>query len=625
MKQSSLVASVKVFFFIFISSLLTLLFSKNIQAKDYSIQSANITVEIQKDGSAEVVEERTYNFSGSYSWADEWINLKAKCDGVSFCENYKISNFSISENNLAYVNSEEETAGTYNVSVTTEKLYVKWFYTALDETKTFNLKYTINNAVTNHSDISEFYWKIIGEDWVKPTGSVTSKIFLPYEAPSDQIWAFGHGPLNGKVNITSNKEINFVADNLSSKTFFEVRILLPKNESFMNARKGNSTLEKILAEENKFGRETKNQFYLGLFITLLLAILPIWRVIVWYKRWRKFGKDLPVPEVNLSGKLHEPPSDLHPIFVEALLNGNKVTGKSITATIIELARRKILSFERERVKKFLGGMKNEYCLILKDKSYSTKALNKYEEDLIDLIFDGKEKITFKEIKNVGRERPSETSKFWQGLTTKVKGELLALDFLDKEADKQKTKIIIEAVLSVILFFVLGTFVPAIGIALMGMGGIFLFLLIPLYIVCFIILILLAIFMDKRTEKGAMEYASWKAFREYLKDYSVTKNYPIDSVILWEKYLVYGTVLGISIKALSELPIKYSQAFERSGIYMAGFSSGNGKGFSSDFNSSFSNLGVALSSLSTSVSSSYGAHGVGSSGGFSGGGGGGGAG
>ncbi|PJE67968.1 hypothetical protein COU94_04350 [Candidatus Shapirobacteria bacterium CG10_big_fil_rev_8_21_14_0_10_38_8] len=45
----------------------------------------------------------------------------------------------------------------------------------------------------------------------------------------------------------------------------------------------------------------------------------------------------------------------------------------------------------------------------------------------------------------------------------------------------------------------------------------------------------------------------------MTDYSVTKNYPLDSVILWEKYLVYGAALGISLKALSQLPIDYSKA------------------------------------------------------------------
>ena len=110
-------------------------------------------------------------------------------------------------------------------------------------------------------------------------------------------------------------------------------------------------------------------------------------------------------------------------------------------------------------------------------------------------------------------------------------------------------------------------------------------------------------------------AGWLAFRKWLKEYSVTKNYPIDSVILWEKYLVYGTALGISVKALSQLPIKFSESFEKSGMYFVGTSHSN-------FSNSFASLSTGFNSLSNSFSG-FGAVGTGSSGGFSGGGGGGG--
>jgi len=207
MKRLRLLASFKRFFSFFILILLVFLLPKNIYAKDYSIELAKIKVEILENGSAEVTEERTYSFSGSFSWADEWINLKAKCDENKFCENYKISNFSLSENNLDYLNSKEGTEGTYTLNITNEKFYVKWFYRAQDQKKTFKLKYTIDNAVANHSDISEFYWQLVGDKWTKSTSLVTSQVFLPYEVPADQIWGYGHGPLNGKVSIDKKKEI----------------------------------------------------------------------------------------------------------------------------------------------------------------------------------------------------------------------------------------------------------------------------------------------------------------------------------------------------------------------------------------------------------------------------------
>ncbi len=64
-----------------------------------------------------------------------------------------------------------------------------------------------------------------------------------------------------------------------------------------------------------------------------------------------------------------------------------------------------------------------------------------------------------------------------------------------------------------------------------------FILTPIWLI-------LTAYVQKRSEKGSREAASWKAFKKYLKEYSVTKKYPIDSVILWGKYLVYGTLLGV---------------------------------------------------------------------------------
>ena len=66
----------KVIFTILALSFSFLLFPSSVQAKDYSIKSADINVQINGDGTADVNESRTYSFNGNYSWADEWILKK---------------------------------------------------------------------------------------------------------------------------------------------------------------------------------------------------------------------------------------------------------------------------------------------------------------------------------------------------------------------------------------------------------------------------------------------------------------------------------------------------------------------------------------------------------------------
>jgi len=79
-------------------------------AKEYSIPSATITVQINKDGSANVTEERRYSFDGSFSWADEWIELE---DG------YRIYGLGITD-------AKNNEKIRFEQSETDDKFYLKW-------------------------------------------------------------------------------------------------------------------------------------------------------------------------------------------------------------------------------------------------------------------------------------------------------------------------------------------------------------------------------------------------------------------------------------------------------------------------------------------------------------------
>ena len=601
----SLVGKIKLS--VLIGVFLILLLPRPISAKDYSIDSADFIVQLKSDGSAYITETRIYNFDGSFSWADEWIPLKGN----------SIKNYELWEGNNKYKENSLTLPGNYSINVDGDKFYIKWYYVAQNEERTFTSKYVIQHAVTNHSDISEFYWQLVGDEWTKGTKNVSAKVYLPIPAPSDKIWAFGHGPTNGKVSIVTASEVDFSATNLPPKKFFEVRVLFPKLESVASTNSGKQSLTAILAEERGFQARTKAK---GIFLVILLgflSILPLWRFLYWFNKWRVFGDDAPLPEVNLAGKLHEPPSDLEPVLVETLLAAEtyKPSSKSVVATIIDLVRKKILSIEREE-KKSLWGKRSEYILLKNEAVLRKSKLGSHELKLIHFLFGyGVKRITFNEMKNIAMRKPTSTRSFWEGWQKDAFDNLIQKGFIDKESKKVREKLSLE----LIIYFVLGilyfTFVIPLGIDYVG--GV-LFVPIVITIVSFLVLIVLVLFMYKRTDRGNWELASWKAFKVWLKDYSVTKNYPIDSVILWEKYLVYGAALGISLKALSELPIKFSEAYASSNLYVVGYSGGGGG--LGDVSASFANLSSAMSGLSVSFSG-YGAAGVGGAGGFSGGGGG----
>ena len=127
--------------------------------------------------------------------------------------------------------------------------------------------------------------------------------------------------------------------------------------------------------------------------------------------------------------------------------------------------------------------------------------------------------------------------------------------------------------------------------------------------------------EKLTPEGLAEAAKWKAFKKHLGEYNITKKYPIDSIVLWEQYLVYGTVLGISQKVLEQFLV--SIPAEEQAQVASVWGGGSGVISSGGLHDSISGITEAIASINNSSTTAYGAAGVGSSGGASGGGGGGG--
>uniref|UniRef100_UPI0038672F4B DUF2207 family protein n=1 Tax=Methanobrevibacter sp. TaxID=66852 RepID=UPI0038672F4B len=91
----------------------------------------------------------------------------------------------------------------------------------------------------------------------------------------------------------------------------------------------------------------------------------------------------------------------------------------------------------------------------------------------------------------------------------------------------------------IIIFILGLFTNLRnGIFAIG-GGI------ALAIFSFIVIMLPDDIFGQWTEKGRVFYLKWKNFKEFLKDNSLINEHPPESIVVWKKYLIYGTSLGVA--------------------------------------------------------------------------------
>lgn len=86
-------------------------------------------------------------------------------------------------------------------------------------------------------------------------------------------------------------------------------------------------------------------------------------------------------------------------------------------------------------------------------------------------------------------------------------------------------------------------------------------LVAVFILEFVIISKLVDNYHRMTEKGLEHNAMWKAFKEFLSDFSNMQDYDEKSLVVWEHYLVYATGLGIAEKVIKNMKVKFPDLFE----------------------------------------------------------------
>lgn len=187
-------------------------------AKSYSFSSVRVDYTVQPDGSFLVRERRTYDFDGSFHRAFLTIPRGR----------YDISGVRVAERGLPYRfdASGRELSGTY-IFTRGSEYEIRWFYDAVDERRTFTIEYRVSGAVVAYEDVAELYWKFIGPAWDVPSNDVRAVVHLPAGAGPGEVRAWGHGPLEGRVEIADPQTIVWAVGHAEPHTFVEGRVTFP--------------------------------------------------------------------------------------------------------------------------------------------------------------------------------------------------------------------------------------------------------------------------------------------------------------------------------------------------------------------------------------------------------------
>ena len=329
--------------FLFIFTLLFLFTSSSVFAEQ--INSFDATININKDGTISVLEKINYDF-GSLSRHGIYRTIptvKTNQNGKKYKLDFQIKSLT------------DGSGETYNFSPSYQGNDLQLKIGDADRTITslheYDISYNMSGALTYFSDHDELYWNITGNDWDVPIEKASATISLPEKlnASSIKLVCF-----TGYYGI---KESNCSFQTDGEKVFFISKAVLASKEGMTIAVGFPKNLVAVLEPQEVIPFFNTFVGKIVLFAIITLAVLwyllyPLWLILKWYQ----YGRDPKIFKPVTTW--FDPPKNKHGGFLTpgetGALYDERADMRDITATIVDLARRKFLKIEERKKKKLLG-------------------------------------------------------------------------------------------------------------------------------------------------------------------------------------------------------------------------------------------------------------------------------
>lgn len=494
----------------------------------YEIERLDIVANIERDGSLEVEERVIYDIGkiNGILYNIDALGYGKFTDLQIFYEDD--GEFKQARNNTA------PSEGNFTVSVDDGLYKIKLYAPSQNERKEFIFRYNLTRGVTVYRDIAQLNRKMVGKDWQNSIGNISVTVNLPENVKKDDIYAFGHGPLTGNIEILDGKSVRYTLNDYRPGEFLEVNLLFSKNilTSFNPLlMKNKSALKEILDMEGKLAKEANDArkraiigFYLGRVVLVLAVAWWLFLVVFIYLKNSKRYK----VENEYGEYFRELPDDYSPSIAGTLVSRNLYpSGRELFAMLLDLVRKGHLKLEE--------GEKTT-TLILQE---SGKPLSEEEKFILNWYIrelgDG-EKIVLESVEASikGRGGAKEFNRNYERWRTIVYSDMLEKNLKMDKRDKFSTS--------------LGIFT---GIAYFIGGGM---LVVYFQSELFILMILLGFILLPYTfsrKRASLEkekaISRWEAFKKFLVDYSNLEEAKLASIELWEHYFVYAVALGVAEK------------------------------------------------------------------------------
>ena len=334
-------------------------------AADYRCSEVDLLASVETDGSVHMTDQRIFDLTEGESAPER---LKWLYDG--FIEGAEVT---IERVRMASVDGDGALAGEWTELPETTFLlpwrggggpehdawaYDKFQHTlyafvdAMPERVMFEVVYRVEDAIEAFDDAADFQWLYVPQDYDVALADVRAEVVLPVAADDsvkvmENVYAWGHGPADGEVDIRSDGTVIFTDPAVEPTMYAKARVMFPVewltnlSEEARLANQG--TLQYYWTsryEETWVDTDTSQEVIrlglalglLGLSAALLLAALIVW--------WR-WGRERP-PAFRDDYWMNPPADAMAPAVLGRLWRWNHESPDDIVATVLDMVRRGVL-------------------------------------------------------------------------------------------------------------------------------------------------------------------------------------------------------------------------------------------------------------------------------------------
>ncbi len=557
--------------------------------RSYTIDQAFVELTVGSNGLLHVDERYDYSFDGVFNGVYRDIPLKS---GES------ISNIKVSADGAYAVLKESDDNGYKHLKIYlySDKAHTKGIR---DCDVSVHISYDLSGVVTLFNDVGGLQYKLWGEEWDVGVGSLTAIINLPGDNGNE--YYLNPQDYNESSSLQGNT-ITAQSSSIPKGEFYELLVLMPIGDfnDAPYAKHVNEDGREMILKNLEDSVNSRNFWNTSFLVLALLSILsPIGAVFTYLK----YGRE---PKVMYDGIYErELPTDDPPEVINAFIQNKGNIGKP-------------------NIKGFESSIMN----IIDKKAFKIFADDGSENDLNDLLLtfnhqeydklSSSEKIVFKTLEHFAKDNVLNLSKLNSRFSSESNAEWFLKQIEKWEDDVQnkldKSKLFDDTGSSMIatialLGILFGIIIAALGFTTNLGNGIYA-LIGGIFLVIFSAALLH--FDDdifgRWTEEGRVFYLKWKNFKEFIEDNSLIEEHPPESIVVWKKYLIYGTALGVAKEVYESMKLQVPNISDYDdGIFLYHYYGGYGL-MSNAYSTSYS------TTHSSSDSGSFGGLGGGSGGG-----------